>query len=117
MGICMLLTLLGAIIYVFTLLLVAIFITRRFDPKYKTMLKGDMGLGCFWRGSWYATAMSTPKCLRRKGCIDEQIFRNFDLWQSATSFEKLLAAIHTYSLILTGIAGLIFGIYYIVLSV
>ncbi len=108
--ICMILTLLGTIINVLTLPLVAIFITRRFDPIYKPLFKGAMGLGCFWRGSWYATAMGGPKWMRRKGSIDDQIFKDFDLWSAAKPFERWLAAIHTYSGLIALIMGLIFGI-------
>ncbi len=77
--------------------LVAIVITRRFDPKYKTMLKEDMGLGCFLRGMWYATVMSSPKWLRRKKNVNNIIFKSRDLRAEATKFERWLACLHTYS--------------------
>ncbi len=89
--------------------LVAIFFPRRFDPQYKTLFKGAMGLGRFWRGGWYATAM-IGKGIQRKGSVNDQIFKGTDLWSQATQFEKWLACIYGYSLYITLLMAIIFGI-------
>ncbi len=108
-GIC---GLIGGINMFLTLLtwpLIAIFITRRFDPIYKPLFKGAMGLGRFWRGGWYATAMSN-KWMRRKGSTNDWIFKNDNMWHQATKFERWLAAIFNYSGMLALLMGFIFSI-------
>ncbi len=109
-GICSIIGGLGLFLNLLTWPFVAIFITRRFDPIYKPLFKGAMGLGCFWRGSWYATAMGGPKWMRRKGSMDDQIFKEFDLWHAGTPFERWLAVIHTYGGMIGLIMAIIFGI-------
>ncbi len=108
-GVCMVIGFVNGILAVLTWPLVAIFITRRLDPKYKPLFKGAMGLGRFWRGGWYATAM-TGKWMQRKGSMNDRIFKNDNLWSEATLFEKWLAGIYSYSLFIALFMGIIFEI-------
>ncbi len=108
-GFCMILGSICILISFFTWPLVAIFITRRFDPIYKPLFKGAMGLGRFLRGGWYATAMSN-RWLRRKGSTNDWIFKDNDLWHQATVFERWIAAVYTYSGMLALLMAIIFGV-------
>lgn len=90
--------------------LVAIIITRRFDPQFKFITKNEMGLGCFFRGFFYSLAAVIPKRWIRAYSIPGRVFKGYDLWAHATKFERTLACVHIIPLYLAMPGAIIFGI-------
>lgn len=105
--ICLPIFALGVFTTVSSLPFVAIYIARRFDPlfKDKTEMLYTLGLNRLSRSSWYASVMlyyNWPWLKPRSKTLPYAIFKDYNLWQNATGFEKILACIH----VIPGVIGL-----------
>ena len=96
-GICGIIGGLGVFISGFSIPLMVIFISRRFDPLFKikvmTLYSPRLAFSRFGRSTLYSAVMLSTRWYRNRPRVYE-MFNGYNLWQNASKFERILACLY-----------------------
>ncbi|MBS0350355.1 MAG: hypothetical protein JSR33_04050 [Proteobacteria bacterium] len=87
---------------------------RKFNPKFSNATTYFMAFGNFFKSNCYALGIAAPKWLINKKSLLGCTFKDYNLWEDATRFERIVARISFYSSVFALLAMLLFLVHYLI---